>query len=372
MLAPLRKIPLGGRFGLGGFVLVVGLLIRYKSGLFQSREGLDLITPLLMLMLPVCIVFFRKPLDTLLLPLDPIRSKIPKVVLICVGLAVPFLVSHILYNWFNMMMYPFLRAAVVIGPRVSYAIIRTPARPPSNARKVEALASSSPPADPQQRMQRRMAWIGLAWIVAVHFLLVSPAFADDFLRDPFNGNDGLRTSGVATAIAGTVTIIVSGLVNGAEVVRTVLEPSSEEGGAEGAGAGAAGTGAEGEEKEPRKIQIQVETVDGDGAVGTRLEKGVNDVVFIYASCFEVGKGALPEMDDSIVFSLTGGAPFVFLHDHGRAHGRRCAAVQFEDPVPDEMPPSTANVSVSASVEGARISVPVSLDLVVALYRIRFR
>ncbi len=377
LLAPFRKIPLAGRFGMGGILLVFGLLIRYKSGLFASREGLDVITPLLMLMLPICIVFFRKPLDMMLLPLDPIRSKIPRVVLVVVGLAIPFLVSHILYSWFNMMMYPFLRASVVIGTMVSYAILRTPAKPSHGDRKAAPVAASAQPPEEQssrnrEHLQRRMAWTGLIWIAIFHVFCISPVFADDFFRDPFNGNDGLRTDGVATAIAGTVTVIVSGLVNGAEVVRTVLEGAAGGEGTGAAGGAGAGTGDEGEEKKPKEIQIQVNTVDQNGAGGTRLERGINDAVFIYASCFEVGKGPLPEMDDSIVFNLSAGAPFVFLNDHGRAHGQRCASVQLEDPFPDELPPSAAGVTVSAAFDGSRISVPVSLELVVAAYRIRFR
>jgi len=387
MLNPLRRIPLIGRFGIGGFVLVIGLLIRYKSGLFETREGLDLITPLLMLLLPILFVVFRKPIDTMLLPLDPLRRKIPKIVLIGIGLAVPYLIAHILYSWFNMAMYPFLRVSVVLGTMVSYAILRTPERPADPSPRTEAPGTgATPPPLPSARpeaMSRRMAWVGLAWMIGIHLLMVSPLFADDFLRDPFNGNDGLRTPGIATGIAGTVTVIVSGLVNGAEVVRTVIEARSEGSGAGGGTSGGAAGGAGmvpgassggDQEAEPRQVQIRVDTFDATGIPSTRIEAGVENrnAVFVYADCIELGKGALPAETAGIHFHLASGSPFVFLTDHGVLGGKRCAGIQLADPLPQGAVPADVMVSVSTGIEGKVISVPVRLGLIVQLYRIRFR
>ncbi len=389
LLAPLRKVPLLGRFAMGGGVLVIGWLIRTRSGLFQDREGMDLITPLLMVALPVLIVVFREPLDAILRPLDPYRRRIPRIVLVVLGLAAPYFVAHILYRWFGLIQYPFLRASVVFGTMISYAILRTPAgvpprgrgRAPAGRGRAAPARGATPPPLPGNAgsaLSRRTAWAGLAWMVGIHLLMVTPALADDFLRDPFNANDGLRTPGVAEAIAGTVTVIVSGLVNGAEVVRTVIEVREESGAAGGEGAGGAvgtpaGAGGEGgEEQEPRQVQIVVNTTDASGSPGTRLETGVNDAVFIYAYAVEVGKGGLDGVTGSLGFHLESGPPFVFLTDHGMTGGQRCAGVQFESPLPDGPAPSSVVVRVSAVVEGKTISVPVTLELVVAPYVVRFR
>lgn len=382
LMAPLGKIPLVGRLGGGLVFLIIGLLVRYKSGLFQTREGLDLITPLLMLFLPIIIVLFRKPLDAVLLPFDPIRRKIPRIILVILGLAAPYLVAHIIYNWFNMFMYPFLRVSVVFGTMISYAILRTPARPPTQARVTTPGGTTSPPPLPggaasRQMLKRRAAWVGLVWILGLHLFFITPAFADDFLRDPFNGNDGLRTPGVATAMAGTVTVIVSGLVNGAEVVRTVIEAQSGEGGsgAEGGSGGAESGGAAGsgdEQQEPRKVHVQADTFDNQGYPSTRIEPGGRGPVFVYADCVEVGKGQLKAETAGISFHLASGAQWVQLVDHGMLGGKRCAGIDVVDPMPQGTPPASVVISVTAAIEGKLISVPVTVELIVSAYRIRFR
>jgi len=376
VIAPLARIPLVGRFAMGGGVLLVGWLFRYKSGLFQGREGVDLITPLLMVALPVLIVVFREPLDALLRPLAPIRSKIPRIVLVVVGLAVPFLVAHVVYHWFHITQYPFLRISVVLGTMLSYAIIRTPAKSGAAGGAPASAGRSGPPPLPDRAgsrsaSERRAAWVGLAWILGAHLLMVTPALADDFFRDPFNGNDGLRTPGVATAIAGTVTVVVSGLVNGAEVVRTIIEAQGgAKGGGSGAGGGAAGAGG-GEAEKELQVDIVVTTTDARGQPGTRLEPGVNDAVFIYARCEKKGSEAVSMPCEIQGFHLGSGAPFVFLHDHGIVGGQRCAGVQVEDPLPESAPPTSVVVTVSASIGGKSVSVPVSLEFVAPQYFIRF-
>ncbi len=388
LFAPLAKVPLLGRFAMGGGVLGIGWLIRYKSGLFQGREGVDLVTPLLMVALPVLIVLFREPLDAVLRPLDPYRRRVPRIVLVVLGLAAPYFMAHIIYNWFGMIEYPFLRSSVVFGTMISYAILRTPAGvPPRSAGTASAgggatpsgTGGSAPPPLPgagRPALSRRTAWVGLAWIIGAHLLMVTPALADDFLRDPFNGNDGLRTPGVATAIAGTVTVIVSGLVNGAEVVRTVIEA---QGGGEGAGGGAGvvggaagAVGEGGDEEEPRQVQIVVNTTDQAGGQATRLEQGAVDVIFIYAYVMESGKGMLEGETGTLTFSLGSGAPFVSLSDLGTVGGQRCARVQIEQPLPDGVPPSSVGMTVTAVVAETPIRVPVTLDLFIPEYVIRFR
>ena len=67
-------------------------------GYTSLREGKDWGTFLLMIAVPVSLAIFRKPIDRMLLPLLPMRKKIPRLFLIALGLAAPYLVAWLLYN----------------------------------------------------------------------------------------------------------------------------------------------------------------------------------------------------------------------------------------------------------------------------------
>ena len=54
----------------------------------------DKVTPFYILLLPVLIVVFRKPIDRLLLPLQKLKNQAPRLVLIGVGLATPYMLAH--------------------------------------------------------------------------------------------------------------------------------------------------------------------------------------------------------------------------------------------------------------------------------------
>jgi len=103
---------------------IAGALWYIYSSIRSSYEGKDLLTPLIMVLLPVAIVLLRKPIDRLLALLDPIRRRIPRAVLIGAGLAAPFVVAMLLYGKYTE--YPYLRISTVVGTLLSYAIIRTP------------------------------------------------------------------------------------------------------------------------------------------------------------------------------------------------------------------------------------------------------
>jgi hypothetical protein len=348
LLAPLRRIPFAGKLG-GGLALVAGgLVIRYGTGLFQRREGLDLITPLIMIGLPTCLVLFRQPIDRLLWPLDRIRRNVPRLLLIGIGLAVPYLIAVMLYRLGGLVMYPYLRVSVVIGTIVSYAIIRTPQAP--------AMRPATAGAEPGARA-RANAMIWLFGIALAHaLLLATPLYADDFFRDPFNANDGLRTDTVAPIMAGTATVVVVALVNGAEVVRTIIQGKVDE-----------------EDEGKRKdFQIQIETVDGTGAVSTKLESDLCEELLIYGKCYEVGKGAFPAGDETLEFMLVGAEEHVVLTDLGYSEGKRCASVQIVDPLPVGVAaPKTFTVNVSAGAGGSLMTIPVVLSLSISEYILRF-
>lgn len=103
---------------------IAGVLWFLYSSIRSSREGLDLVTPLIMVLLPIVITALRGPIDRLLAVLDPIRRQIPRVILIGAGLAAPFVVATLLYGKYTE--YPYLRISTILGTLTSYAIIRTP------------------------------------------------------------------------------------------------------------------------------------------------------------------------------------------------------------------------------------------------------
>lgn len=109
----------------GGIISAV-LWFLYSSIRGVAYEGLDLLTPILMVGIPVGQTLFRTPIDRLLLPLQEYRERVPKLVLTGAGLAAPFVVSWILYSVFRITQYRFLRWSVLLGSIVSYAIVRTP------------------------------------------------------------------------------------------------------------------------------------------------------------------------------------------------------------------------------------------------------
>lgn len=103
---------------------IAGVLWLLYSSIRSSREGLDLITPLIMVALPILITLFRKPIDRVLSLLDPIRRQIPRIILIGAGLAAPFVVATLLYG--RQTEYPYLRISTIWGTLASYVVLRTP------------------------------------------------------------------------------------------------------------------------------------------------------------------------------------------------------------------------------------------------------
>jgi hypothetical protein len=310
--------------------------------LFQAREGVDFVTPVLTTAIPLVLVFFRRETDALLRPLQPLRQRVPRGVLVGFALVVPFVVSFVLYAMGDFVpvflrgffiQYPYLRLSVVTGTLVSYAILRTPQGlpPPSGAGDLLS--------HPAVRLLLAVAVGGIGAV----------AGADDFFRDPFNLNDGLRTDSVAPVIAGGLTTVITVLVNGAEVVQVILQ-------------GPRAPVAEGEEEGPSRsdFRVVIDTLDASGARSTRLAAGTSPAIFVYAHCEELGKGRFRAGDATIGFAAEFDARWATLEDLGSAHDRRCARVSLVEPPPKGAPPSTLTVIVSA---GQAVSaVPVTLQL----------
>ena len=86
----------------------------------------DYITSLVMLLVPVLLAVLRKPIDRLLAPLIPLRQKMPRLLIVGVGVAAPYLMASFLYNNAGISNYPLIRWSVFLGPLLSYLIIRSP------------------------------------------------------------------------------------------------------------------------------------------------------------------------------------------------------------------------------------------------------
>ncbi len=177
------------------------------------REGFDWLSSLLMIALPVVLVWFRPTIDRALLPIRPARKKVPRVLLIGLGIAIPFLTAWVLYNILHITQYSLMHANLVVGTLASYAIIRNPAVP----------ATRQP--EPGRGVQ---AIVMIICTILFMTVLVVPVYADDCIRDPLNARDCLRTGGYAETMAGLIAAILSGLVNGPAILQGLLQGKSGE------------------------------------------------------------------------------------------------------------------------------------------------
>lgn len=180
---------------LGG---IIGAII---WSLYSSiREGFDAPTALLMIAIPIALVCFRGSIDKLLIPLQDIRRRVPRMVLIGMGIAVPYLTAYILYDVFRINQYPLMHWNLFVGTMLSYAIVREP----------QLLGDQRQGPSKNSRV---------LLLILLYFGCITYAIADDCTRDPFNANDCLRTDNYAQFLAGITTAGLAVLVNGPEIVR---------------------------------------------------------------------------------------------------------------------------------------------------------
>lgn len=172
------------------------------------REGIDWLSCILMIAIPLMLVWLRVDLDKMILPLQPAKKRVPRIVLIGIGIVIPFLTAWILYNIFNISQYPLMQANLVAGTLAAYVVTRTP--------KV-------PAAQQQQPGGAVHAALLIAGAIILVSLIAVPVIADDCTRDPLNAQDCLRTGGFAEAMAGLIAAILSGLVNGPIIIQGILQ-----------------------------------------------------------------------------------------------------------------------------------------------------
>jgi hypothetical protein len=209
---------------IGGVVAAVIWII--YSGMSPTGGGFDLLTVILMIALPVALVWFRGPIDGLLLPIQPTRKKVPKLVLVGAGIVIPFLTAFILYNIFNIANYPLIQWNLIIGTLCSYILVRDP-----------VLATGTQPPGISGRPTMTL-------IVVMISLLFIPVLADDCASDPTRAEDCLRTPGFAELISGTAAAGLSILVNGPIIIQTVAAGAGS-GVSAGSGSGTGTTGSPG-------------------------------------------------------------------------------------------------------------------------------
>ena len=199
---------------LGGCVSAA-LWLLYSGNPFG--EGIDILTPLLMVGLPVFMIWFREDLDVALLSLQQYRKDVNKLLLVGIGMAFPFLTAFILFNFLGISEYALMQYNMVIGGFGAYAITRNP-------------VISLPGTGSHQGSGKRPAAFTnaiLAIVIAVIcYVLVLPVRADDCSRAYGNAADCTRTSGPAEVISGTPPAVIVGLVNGKGVHDTLTSGGS--------------------------------------------------------------------------------------------------------------------------------------------------
>jgi len=148
--------------------VVIAVLWSLYMSVRASSEGFDFITPLLLIGIPVVLALYRGRIDDMLLPLQPLRKRLPRLVLLGLGIATPFLTAFILFNVFGISNYALLHWNLIIGILLSYAIVREP-----------VLASGG---GNRPRTNGRVPLM----LLLVCALCVTGVMADDCERDPFN------------------------------------------------------------------------------------------------------------------------------------------------------------------------------------------
>lgn len=107
----------------------VGGTLWYWYSTLDKNAKPDLHTAVIMLLVPVVLAVFRRPVDRLLAPLVPLRQKLPRLLIVGIGIAVPYFVAVFLYDNMQLREYRYIRWTVFLGPLLSYLVIRTPKLP---------------------------------------------------------------------------------------------------------------------------------------------------------------------------------------------------------------------------------------------------
>jgi hypothetical protein len=191
-------------FVYSGIVPITSLLTKGSM-----REGVDFISPILIVAMPLLLIWKRKAIDNFLMPLQPSRKKVSRKMLIGMGIAVPFLTAFILYHVFQISQYPLMYVNIIIGTLASYALVREP------------VLADKYHGDPKAGRMPDIR-VPLALLIGISFC-VRVVMAHDCLSDPLNAQDCMRTTGTAEVLAGGVSALVAGAVNGPTMLQTLSQ-----------------------------------------------------------------------------------------------------------------------------------------------------
>jgi len=176
-------------------------------------------------------------------------------------------------------------------------------------------------------------------------------------------------------VGGATATVISVLVNGQEVIRTIqsergdqpeLPPAEDLAPPESEGE----EGGEEEEEEPREVRMQVITQTPDGATSTTLDISEQPCLFIQAWCEEVGKGLLGEATDSISFALESGQRWVTLTPSEGGSAAKSARIEPTEAMQEEENPQGVVVRVSAVLADQPVSVRVQIEVTRGDYLVR--
>lgn len=94
------------------------------SWLVPSEQN-DCITPLIVGGIPLLFIYFRRPIDRLLLPIQPLRRLFPKLILYGVSLALPLVLAYVSASM-TLSGFGVPRFVALVSLLAGYALIRDP------------------------------------------------------------------------------------------------------------------------------------------------------------------------------------------------------------------------------------------------------
>lgn len=302
--------------------------------LWSRMDVRDPITPQIILALPIFLILFRKPLDVLLAPLEVVKSRIPRLFLIGVGLATPYLVTNYFYTKLFISNFPLARQSIIWGTLISYVIMRVP--------ETDGLPKLS-------SFFRGKTAVVLPWFcfAVAFFTLTDFAWADDFGRDWRRLEDGMRTPGWAQTIVGTTATIINGLVNGALIFQNTIRRPRQEGEAE----------------DDTRYTLDVRTEDQR----TKLAADGEDRLWVYGqlTC-DKPKIDTASLTRALAFQFSGDqAGWMSIKTEQFNNGFKSVQIVCTPPTPETEVPEDAAVTVTVSgrtAEGDTVEVPVQIRL----------
>ncbi|MCX7779898.1 MAG: hypothetical protein N2491_03145 [Negativicutes bacterium] len=157
-------------------------------------------------------------------------------------------------------------------------------------------------------------------------------------------------------LAGTAATVVAVLVNGHEIIRTIIEKPP----------------VEGEEPPQNKYyNLQVRTVDEQGATCTELDLMFPEKLYLQAWIEAYGEGANADDGGPISIELQSGYEYVQLTECAPFTNGRTVLIEPVASAPQGQSDLSATILVSAPLDGQPFSAPVTIRLVRGGFEMKF-